>query len=97
MTEDSYLLLAQVLLISLVLLILWLIYKGTHRILSAQHIEKAEKISTYLLAGLICWLLLTGLVSLSGFFTNFEELPPRIALAMLPPVFVTIYLLFSRS
>ncbi|MFT4663892.1 MAG: hypothetical protein ACI8YQ_001613 [Polaribacter sp.] len=97
MTEDSYLLLAQVLLISLVLLILWLIYKGTHRILSAQHIEKAEKISTYLLAGLICWLLLTGLVSLSGFFTNFEELPPRIALAMLPPVFVTIYLLFSKK
>ncbi len=96
MTEDNYLLLAQVLLIFLILLVLWLIYKGTHRILSVQQIERADKISNYLLAGLICWLLLTGLVSLTGFFTNFEELPPRIALAMLPPIFLTLYLLFSK-
>lgn len=98
MNEDSYLLLAQVFLILLVLLILWLIYRGIHLVLSTQQqIEKANKTAIYLLVALISWLLITGLVSLTGFFTNFQDLPPRIALAMLPPIILTIVLLFSKK
>jgi pimeloyl-ACP methyl ester carboxylesterase len=41
------------------------------------------------------WLLLIGILSIRGFFTNFTQLPPRLVFAMLPPLFLV--LLFTRS
>jgi hypothetical protein len=35
---------------------------------------------------LISWLLFLAVLALSGFFQNFQDLPPRFALALLPPV-----------
>lgn len=98
MAPDTYLILAQVLLILLVVVVLWFIQKGCRRILSAMEVEKqrANKISNYTLAGIILWLLIQAITATLGFFTNFEVLPPRIAFAVLPSVFVTIYLLFSK-
>ena len=44
---------------------------------------------------LIAWLLLLGILSIRGFFTNFSQLPPRLSFALLIPL--PLVLLFTRS
>jgi hypothetical protein len=44
---------------------------------------------------LIAWLLLLGILSIRGFFTNFSQLPPRLSFALLVPL--PLVLLFIRS
>ena len=44
---------------------------------------------------LIAWLLLLGILSIRGFFTNFSQLPPRLSFALLVPL--PLVLLFTRS
>jgi hypothetical protein len=44
---------------------------------------------------LIAWLVLLGVLSILGFFTNFSVLPPRLAYALLAPL--PLVLLFMRS
>jgi len=44
---------------------------------------------------LIAWLLLLGILSIRGFFTNFSQLPPRLSFALLVPL--PFVLLFTRS
>ncbi len=46
--------------------------------------------------GLLCWLLIIGLLAVRGFFSNFDVLPPRIALAMLPPIVLSVILMRNR-
>ena len=41
------------------------------------------------------WILLLGVLSIRGFFANFSALPPRLVLALLPPL--VLVLIFSRS
>jgi len=48
--------------------------------------------------GLIAWLFILWLSAYMGFFSNFDRLPPRILLfALLPPIFLSISLLFSKK
>jgi hypothetical protein len=44
---------------------------------------------------LIAWLLLLGVLSILGFFSNFSQLPPRLSFALLVPL--PLVLLFTRS
>jgi hypothetical protein len=44
---------------------------------------------------IIAWLILLGVLSICGFFTDFSQLPPRLAFALLPPLILV--LLFTRS
>lgn len=44
---------------------------------------------------LIAWLLLLGILSIRGFFTNFSQLPPRLSFALLVPL--PLVLMFTRS
>src|SRR5882762_2178437 len=44
---------------------------------------------------LIAWLVLLGMLSIRGFFTNFSALPPRLSFALLVPL--PLVLLFIRS
>jgi hypothetical protein len=44
---------------------------------------------------LVAWLILLGVMSIRGFFTDFSKLPPRLTFALLPPLLLV--LLFSRS
>ncbi|MFK7808500.1 MAG: hypothetical protein AB8F74_11915 [Saprospiraceae bacterium] len=98
MSPDTYLLLAQIFLVVLVLAVLWFLGKGCYQVLLKMNVDRkqAEKVSLYVFSGIVIWLLIIALIALSGFFTNFENLPPRIALAMVPPILLTIYLLFSK-
>jgi hypothetical protein len=44
---------------------------------------------------LFVWLLLLGILSIRGFFSDFSRLPPRLIFALLPPLILV--LLFARS
>lgn len=44
---------------------------------------------------IIAWLVLLGVLSTRGFFTDFSSLPPRLIFALLPPLLLV--LLFTRS
>ena len=44
---------------------------------------------------LFAWVILLGILSIRGFFADFSRLPPRLAFALLPPLFLV--LLFTRS
>jgi len=46
---------------------------------------------------LIAWLLLLGILSIRGFFTDFSALPPRLAFALLPPLFLVLLFIRSRA
>lgn len=47
-----------------------------------------------LLAG---WLLLLGILSIRGFFADFSRLPPRLMLALLPPLPAVLFFIRSRA
>src|SRR5438045_3298061 len=44
---------------------------------------------------LFAWLLVLGILSIRGFFSNFSQLPPRLSFALLVPL--PLVLLFTRS
>ncbi len=98
MIPTPYLPLTQVLLILLVVVLLWLITRAVYRILVLMQVAdgQAERISRFLLAGMVLWLLILAVLAFAGFFADFHVLPPRHLVAVLPPVVITIYLLFSR-
>jgi hypothetical protein len=43
------------------------------------------------------WILLASLTSLTGFYTDFTSLPPRLALLIIPPLIFIIYLTFFSA
>ena len=47
----------------------------------------------YTLLGIIFWILLLLVISITGFFEDYSSLPPRIALAALPPIILMLFLL----
>lgn len=47
--------------------------------------------------GIVAWLLLTGILSLTGFYRNFTAVPPRLMTAVLPVVVLMLWLLYSRK
>ncbi|HET7874326.1 MAG TPA: hypothetical protein VFN71_02275 [Methylomirabilota bacterium] len=49
------------------------------------------------LAVLAAWLAVTAVLARRGFFLAFDRLPPRILLAVVPPVAVLLYLACSRA
>jgi hypothetical protein len=59
--------------------------------------EEKKNIKILLLVPLsiFIWLLFLAFVAYSGFFLNFNSLPPRILLAVIPPVIAILYLIYS--
>ena len=50
------------------------------------------------LAGIVAmWLLITGILSVKGFFTRFDVLPPRIMFAVFPMVLLLVYTSISSK
>lgn len=58
--------------------------------------ERSKLLLSYIGLGFLFWLTLLITLSRIGFFTDFDTLPPKILVAVLPPVIITILLLFSR-
>ncbi|GAA3994540.1 hypothetical protein GCM10022408_01160 [Hymenobacter fastidiosus] len=63
-------------------LAVWLFYRAAHR-------------SGQVLAVLLSWLLIQGAVAGSGFYTVTDTLPPRLALALGPPLLAILLLLLT--
>ena len=57
---------------------------------------KLKKLLTYVSLGFFFWLSFLALMSFSGFFYDTDNLPSRVIWAVLPPIVLTIFLLFSK-
>ncbi|GJM35603.1 MAG: hypothetical protein DHS20C18_46040 [Saprospiraceae bacterium] len=49
----------------------------------------------YILAGVVLWLAILSCLAFLGFFQNFNSWPPRVFFALIPPVVLSVALLFS--
>lgn len=59
--------------------------------------RKLKKLLSYVGLGFFFWLTFLGLMSFADFFYDTVHLPSRIIWAVLPPVTLTIFLLFSKN
>lgn len=50
----------------------------------------------YISLGFLCWMSFLALLALSGFFKEWNILPPRILVAVLPPLVLTLILVSSK-
>lgn len=84
-----------------VLLVVGIIYailfglRTAHRNMGTEKV-RSEAIVQYVLLGILFWLATIGVLAHLGFFANFDVLPPRILVAVIPPVILTIILLRSK-
>jgi len=62
------------------------------------HIPKLKRdlLIRYIGLGLTLWLTILGILAHYGFFANFNQLPPRILVAVIPPIILLLFLLQSR-
>ncbi len=89
----------QIILILLVFALILSIYYGLKYALQNLQIEASgqKKLLVYTIIGIVCWLSILAALANSGFFQNFESFPPRVGLAILPPVILTLVILSSKS
>jgi hypothetical protein len=92
--ETSFLyLFATVLFIAQVLALLGLVIFGLNRAYQKANLSKKGFFTTTFV--LIAWLIIISLVSASGFFQNFQALPPRIFITVFVPTIMLVMLLRS--
>ncbi|MEO1624400.1 MAG: hypothetical protein AAFV25_04515 [Bacteroidota bacterium] len=73
-------------------------YALRHALQQRQMEEQTrQQLLTYVMAGLLIWLLLLAVLAYGGYFQNFEKIPPRLLLALLPPMLLALILTFSKS
>lgn len=91
--------LSQILFIALVFSMVGTLRFGLKRIFQKMEIPSAKSNSLlhYILLGILFWLAFIGVLAHLDFFQNFQVLPPRILIAILPPVILTFILLFSKN
>ena len=89
----------QVLLVLIVFLLVWAIFYGLKHAFEQMHVslKSRKKLLAYSLIGVSCWLCILVALAFLGFFQNFDDMPPRVAVAILPPVILTLVLLSSKS
>jgi hypothetical protein len=59
--------------------------------------NKKRKIFLWVPIGVFVWLVFLALISFNGFFLEFKGMPPRILLAVLPPLVVIVVSIFSGT
>jgi len=60
--------------------------------------RQQKQMLQFIFMGFVLWLLLTAVLSIGGYYSNFRYLPPRIFLfGLLPPLIITLVLCFSKS
>ena len=91
-------LLGQIVIILLVSGLVYSIFRGLDyalRKLRVRSFKREELIRAFMLS-IVLWLAILATLSYLGFFRNFQSLPPRFLVAIIPPVILIISLLFSR-
>ena len=72
---------------------------GLRRALLEMRVDmrKQNQLVKWVFWGLVAWLFILGLLSIMGFYANFDVLPPRIFLfGVFPPLVTAIFLCFSK-
>jgi len=82
------------LVMSLVFIILYGL-KTAHQNMGTEK-KRSELILRYVLLGLLFWLATIGVLAHLGFFADFQILPPRLLVGVIPPLILTIILLRSK-
>jgi len=57
---------------------------------------KAAHNSKIVILGIACWMLIQSLLSIVGFYTDWNRIPPRFMLMILPPLIFIILMLVSK-
>lgn len=65
-------------------------------LLTLFFLRKASKVSKPLFISVAVWLLVQGIISATGFYTDTTSLPPRMIVILLPPL-LTILVLFASA
>jgi len=67
---------------------------GLHR--SGREEDERRMRITRFVGILLVWVVLTGVLAYTGFFRDFDAVPPRFPMLVLPPFILVIWLSFSR-
>ncbi|MEM9917098.1 MAG: hypothetical protein AAF990_03340 [Bacteroidota bacterium] len=59
--------------------------------------QQSKELTAYVILGLLIWLGILALLAHGGFFQNFDKQPPRLLLAIIPPLVLILVLAFSKS
>lgn len=97
--EEEYLPVAEGLFVILTAALLVLILKGLHQVMQQDSMPSSKiKLRLFAIgAGLALWLGFLAVMAADGFFMEFDTMPPRFAIAVLPPILFIIILLFSKK
>ncbi len=90
---------AQILIVLLSFSLIYFFIRGQRYALNRLGYAPSKKrqLLYFTAAGLLCWLGILGTLSFTGFFNDFDSIPPKIFLAVLPTVILTITLVLSKS
>lgn len=86
----------SLLLILIVVSLVGLIFVALRKLAALHSLKAAQKPVLLPIGLLLGWLLLMALLAGFGFFQNFQTLPPRFALELIPMVFVIVILSSSN-
>lgn len=64
---------------------------------AVRHSNYSKKKVTTILSGLITWLVIQGILSGNGFFEDTWSLPPKLILAILPPLLAIVFLFTTKK
>lgn len=97
--NPQYYLLTAILFTVLTFVMLGLILYGLRRVLARSDYAPNKQTGIfYTVAGiLIAWLAVSSGLSLSGFLSNFEGVPPRMVFMIFPPLVSILFLTFSKG
>ena len=97
MNPDTLYRICQLIIALLTIAVLAAIVKGLRLGLSDFSSRNSKMLVQFVIGGMICWLTILAILAAAGFFTNFESLPPRMLICILPPMALIFILLFSPA
>lgn len=97
MNETIYLT-GQIIILLLVIALFSTLMYGLRYALYKLGMEKPQRrqFRWYITIGFVIWLALLSMLAWSGFFQNFASLPPRVLVAVIPPIMLIGILMFSK-
>jgi len=96
--DSTLYILAEILLVGVVVGLIYCIYYGLNYCWKNIGIEDQRRklLLRYVIGGVLLWLAFLAALARFRFFENFYVLPPRIGVAVLPPVILIIVLMLSK-
>ena len=76
-----------------------MLWFGLKKVLEKMDLDsdRSHSLQHYVLLTCLFWLSFIGVLAYVGFFENFKTIPPRIALASVPPIILSLVLLRSKK